>query len=284
MSGLRRIFLCADDYGMSPGVNAAIRDLIGRRRINATSVMVVAPSFNRDEADALVALNTKNPFASFGLHLTLTAPFAPLSENYAPCDDGEFLSLTTTLRAALMRRLNREKIANEIETQIAAFDAAFGRLPDFIDGHQHVQLFPQIRDALLDVVKRRAPRAWLRQCGRTASAAAFAMSWRDGKGLLLDYLSRDFRKKARAAGLTINPAFAGTYQFNPKADFAALFPGFLKDLPEGSVVMCHPGKVDSELQRLDPLTTLREAEYAYLAGDAFPRILAENHVTLDGAE
>ena len=26
----RRIWLCADDYGISPGVNRAIRDLIGR--------------------------------------------------------------------------------------------------------------------------------------------------------------------------------------------------------------------------------------------------------------
>ncbi len=28
----RRIWLCADDYGLSPGVNRAIRDLIGRGR------------------------------------------------------------------------------------------------------------------------------------------------------------------------------------------------------------------------------------------------------------
>ena len=33
--------------------------------------------------------------------------------------------------------------------------------------------------------------------------------------------------------------------------------------------MCHPGFVDAELQRLDPLTTLREQEYAYFAGDDF---------------
>ena len=39
----RRIWLCADDYGMSPGVNRAIRELIGRGRINATSVMVATP-------------------------------------------------------------------------------------------------------------------------------------------------------------------------------------------------------------------------------------------------
>ena len=39
----RRIWLCADDYGISPGVNRAIRDLIERGRLNATSVMMVGP-------------------------------------------------------------------------------------------------------------------------------------------------------------------------------------------------------------------------------------------------
>ena len=43
---MRRIILCADDYGISPAVSAAIRDLIMRGRLNATSVMVAAPSFN----------------------------------------------------------------------------------------------------------------------------------------------------------------------------------------------------------------------------------------------
>ncbi len=49
----RRIWLCADDYGISPGVNRAIRDLIERGRINATSVMVVGPAIGRDEVGAL---------------------------------------------------------------------------------------------------------------------------------------------------------------------------------------------------------------------------------------
>ena len=49
----RRIWLCADDYGLSPGVNRAIRDLIERGRLNATSVMVVGPAIGRDEVNAL---------------------------------------------------------------------------------------------------------------------------------------------------------------------------------------------------------------------------------------
>ena len=31
----RRIWLCADDYGMAPGINDAIRKLILRGRLNA---------------------------------------------------------------------------------------------------------------------------------------------------------------------------------------------------------------------------------------------------------
>ena len=47
----RRIWLCADDYGISPGVNRAIRDLIENSRLNATSVMVVGPAIGRDDVE-----------------------------------------------------------------------------------------------------------------------------------------------------------------------------------------------------------------------------------------
>ena len=57
----RRIWLCADDYGLSPGVNRAIRDLIERGRLNATSVMVVGPALGRDEVSALEACRRQQP-------------------------------------------------------------------------------------------------------------------------------------------------------------------------------------------------------------------------------
>ena len=63
-------------------------------------------------------------------------------------------------------------------------------------------------------------------------------------------------------------------------DFARLFPGFLRALPAQSVVMCHPGFVDAELERLDPLTTQREREYAYLAGPDFAAALRAHGLAL----
>jgi predicted glycoside hydrolase/deacetylase ChbG (UPF0249 family) len=272
-----RIWLCADDFGISNGVNTAIRDLVVRGHLNATSVLVAAPSFHRSEAASLDALNSIAPRVAIGLHVALTAPFRPVSQGFQPVREGAFLPLAATFRHAVMHRFRRDVLLAEITGQIQAFTDMFGRAPDFVDGHQHVQLLPQVSDAVLTAVKERAPDAWVRQCGRAVPLLA---RFSDRKGLLLDLFSHRFRRRAAALGLRTNPAFAGTYDFDEAADFAALFPRFVAGLPDGSVVMCHPGFVDAELRRLDPLTTLREKEYAFFAADSFPALLARHGVAL----
>src|SRR5471032_3649411 len=139
----RRIWLCADDYGLSPGVNRAIRDLIGRGRLNATSAMMVGPAIGRDEVSALQAVAASSSRCAIGLHATLTAPFRPLTMHFQPLDSGMFLRFPKLLRAGLLHRLDPEIIHAELTVQLAAFNELFGRVPDFVDGHQHAQLFPQ---------------------------------------------------------------------------------------------------------------------------------------------
>jgi chitin disaccharide deacetylase len=274
-TSLRRIWLCADDYGMTPAVDAAIRDLIGRGRINATSVMVASQNFSQDQAVALAVAAAAR--AAIGLHVTLTAPFRPLSSGFAPLRDGAFLPLSAMAGRALVRSLTPALLDAEIAAQFSGFHAAFGRAPDFVDGHQHIHVFPQIRQAVLRTIKQNAPQAWLRQCGRPAAARK---SLADPKGLILDALSTKLRRLAAQYGVRTNPAFAGTYAFGAHADYAKLFPRFFDALPDGGVVMCHPGKVDAELRRLDPVTDLREREYAYFLGENFPELLAARGYTL----
>jgi len=180
------------------------------------------------------------------------------------------------MRAAMTRRLSVERLTIEVATQVEAFVMAFGRPPDFIDGHQHVHLFPQVRNAVLKVAAEAAPDAWLRQCGRLRAAGRR----NSRKELVLDVLSIGFRRKARRLGVAVNPAFAGAYDFHDESDFAKVFPRFLAGLPNGGLVMCHPGFVDAELKRLDPLTDQREREFAYFNSDEFPRMLGENGFAL----
>jgi hypothetical protein len=271
----RRVWLVADDYGISPAVSTAIRDLIARHRLSATSVMTLTPSFSRSEATAL--LDAAGSHAAIGLHVTLTGPFKPLTSDFAPLHEGAFPFLAGMAGRALAHRQLPAFLEAEILRQFAVFQDAFGRAPDYVDGHQHIHVFPQISDALLRAVKVAAPQAWVRQCGRAPEAPK---SLSDPKGYVLDALSRRFRRRAQAQGVRTNPAFAGTYSFAPGAEFDKLFPTFLDGLPDGGLIMCHPGKVDNELRRLDPLTTLRECEYAYLLGQSFPQLLAERGYTL----
>ncbi len=111
------------------GVNRAIRDLIGRGRLNATSVMVVGAAIGRDEIKALQEVAAKSPRCAIGLHATLTAPFRPLTMHFRPTDGGMFLPFPKLLRAGLLRRLDAEMIYAELMVQLAAFKDLFGRAP-----------------------------------------------------------------------------------------------------------------------------------------------------------
>jgi hypothetical protein len=273
----RRIWLCADDYGLSPGVNRAIRDLIARGRLNATSAMVVGPAIGRDEAASLAAVAADRPRCAIGLHVTLTAPFRPLTMHFQPLDGGMFPGFAKLLRAGLLRRLDPEIIQAELTVQLTAFGELFGRAPDFVDGHQHAQLFPQVRDAFLAAVKQAAPGAWVRQGGRNQPLARRLGA---PKALVLDILSAQFRRRAARAELAFNPGFAGAYDFSRQPDFGSLMRQFLDGIPENGLIMCHPGFVDDILVELDPFTAQREHEHAFLGGEQFPPLLAANKVTL----
>jgi predicted glycoside hydrolase/deacetylase ChbG (UPF0249 family) len=275
-SATRRIWLNADDYGIGPGVNSAIRDLIARRRINATSVMVVANAFSRAEATALADAATQGK-GFIGLHLVLTAPFHPLTLHFRPLRDNAFLPQNEMLMAGFLRRLDADIVRAEVEAQIGAFRDAFGRVPAFVDGHLHCQLYPVVRDAVVAAVKSHAPSAWVRQCRRLGP---LSQRLTGPKALFLDWLSTGFERRAREAGLAVNPGFSGAYDFSRSENFAALFDSFLDGLPDGGVIMCHPGTVDDVLRQCDNLLTPREHEYAYLGGDVFPQRLTAANVTL----
>ncbi len=96
----------------------------------------------------------------------------------------------------------------------------------------------------------------------------------------VDVLSVAFRRRAAHFGIATNRGFAGTYDFATPTDVATLFPRFLENLPDNSIVMCHPGHVDDDLRQLDPLTEPRAREYHYLKSGAFAGELARRGFVL----
>ncbi|MEP9354747.1 ChbG/HpnK family deacetylase [Xanthobacter sp. KR7-65] len=270
---MKRVTLCADDYAIAPGVSEAIRRLIAARRINATSVMTVFDGLGA-EAEALKAA-AAGTGASIGLHVTFTGTFAPLTPAMATAA-GTFPALSRLLVSALARRLDPKAVAAEVEAQFAAFHDAFGHPPQHVDGHQHVHVLPVIRTAVLDATARHAPQAFLRD----VTPAPAALHGLDLKGRLIGAFASGFTRDAAGRGLATSRGFGGAYDFSAGHDFAALLTHFLAGVPDGGLVMVHPGRVDDPLTARDPLTHQREVEYEVLHGPLMPQILDATGVRL----
>ena len=149
------------------------------------------------------------------------------------------------------------------------------RAPDFVDGHQHVQVLPGIAEILLAELSARglAGKCWLRDSAdRPRRIFARGKHW--GKALTVAGLARGFRARARAAGFALNDGFAGFSDFDAGGDYGADFSTYLLAPGPRHLVMCHPGHVDDELARLDPVTASRERELAFLLSPSFLEIAA----------
>ncbi|MBS4083122.1 MAG: ChbG/HpnK family deacetylase [Rhizobiales bacterium] len=261
---MKRIVICADDYNIAPGVSKAIRDLVAKGRLNATSVMTIFPGLEH-EAKALADTPSPAPI-QIGLHLTLSGGFSPLVSPPMVTSDGKLPDMMALLSPLSLFRVSRSSVALEIEAQIGAFERAFGRPPDYVDGHQHCHLMPAIRKTFVQTVAKLAPKAWVRQC---APARKSALISADNKTRVIGTLSLGLERLAKRAGLGVNPSFSGAYEFAGKERFSDLFPRFLDELTDGGVVMVHPGMIDDVLRARDKLVERREEEYSLLASEAF---------------
>jgi predicted glycoside hydrolase/deacetylase ChbG (UPF0249 family) len=266
--------LCADDYALTPGVSRGILELLEARRLTAVSVMTTQPGWR--------AAGELKPFvhaADIGLHLNLTLG-APLCAMPGLAPSGEFPAIGALVRAAVLGRLPLGEIGAEIARQIEAFTQYFGRLPNHVDGHQHVHALPGIRDALLRTLAGQglSGRLWLRDPGDRIDAILARPMKR--KALAVAVLAAGFASRAQAAGFALNDGFAGFSDFDPAGNYAALFARSLRSPGSRHLVMCHPGFADEALARLDPATLSRETELAFLRSPAFAEMLAANSAEL----
>jgi chitin disaccharide deacetylase len=246
---MRKLVLCADDYALSPAVSNAIRELLEAGRLNATSVMMRSPEID-EEAKLLLALPQN---FQIGLHLTLTRCFSQLP------------TIEALMLKSFLRLHGEAVIKQEIEAQLELFRTHFGRDPDFIDGHQHCHLLPQISETLIEVLHECQFKGWLRQ----THGAGVGM-----KAKLISFLSRRFGRLAQ--DFKTNASFSGSYHFNANQDYRPLFQSFL----HAELIMCHPGRIDETLKKRDTVLIEREIELAYFQSDVYLQDLEAAHVVL----
>lgn len=263
------LVVCADDYGLAPGVGVAIRALIEAGRLSATSCMTGMAAWP-SEAPLLKPLMDR---ADVGLHFTLT-DHRPLGPMPVLAPEGRFPPLGTLVKMGLLGRLDGAEIAAELDRQLDAFEAVLDRPPAYVDGHHHVHGLPGVGGPVLEVFRRRlkGTGAYLRLSHEPLGAIlARGSAW--NRAALISLLGAPFARRVRAEGLPANRRFVGVRDFTADEDYAVLVAAFLKDLRPGTLMMCHPGLVDDSLKGLDSVTDLREQEYRFLAGDGFAAAL-----------
>lgn len=255
------VILCADDYAMTAGVSRGILELAHSRRLSATSALV---TLDRWPEDAKTIAHARDCIA-VGLHidLTLGKPLGPMP-NLAP--DGRFPSLKQILVRALSGRIDQEEIAAEVTRQIDRFEEATGFPPDHIDGHQHVHALPGVRNGVLTALTQRFPSGG--PLVRDPADSLWAIRSRGlavGKSIVINVLSSGFAGAAGARGFAVNDSFAGTSAFKEGQPYGDELNAAFSARGRRHLVMCHPGHVDPELSRLDPIVVRRAEEYAALS-------------------
>ena len=263
---MKRITLCADDFGMHPDISNAIAHLIQQKRVQATSCLVTSDYWG----ESAHLISDIRQSADIGLHLNFTEGKG-LSQAFR---DG-LPSLGKMLIKSHLRQLNHQHLAEEIQSQFEAFATATGHLPDFVDGHQHVHHLPQVREALFQVLANYSlpERFWVRSVDPMLITASTIKSH-----VIVHSGARSLRKQLQGKSLFHNKAFAGVYSLAPKQPFARYIRQWFCSLPDISLIMCHPAKATSIIN-VDHAEA-RLQEYHYLLGNDFTSDCANNKVKL----
>jgi predicted glycoside hydrolase/deacetylase ChbG (UPF0249 family) len=259
---MKKIILCADDYGQNQSISQAVITLLEKKRLSAVSCMTTA-------ADWQVYAKWLAPFqsqADMGLHFNLTEG-EPLSA--ALKRSHGFMPLMQLLFRAYWRLLNGAAIEAELNAQLDAFQQAMGRLPDFLDGHQHIHQLPVVRKAVFRVYEKRLrqkgsylrcvydPRVFLRIKSRTYV-----------KSVMIQLLGAGaFKQEVLKQHIPHNASFSGVYQFSNAKEYARIFPRFLSESEDRGLIMCHPGLAGSV--ESDPIARARFYEFDYLESEQF---------------
>ncbi len=252
------IVFCADDLGISDGTNEGILQAFEAGLVRETSLCVTGKAWK----EGIALVKELHPELGMGLHLSFTlgkAVTGPIPELTDP--EGNFHPLPTVLKACLFKKLDPNALEAEVLAQLGRARSGDSLLTH-INGHHHVHVFPQIRDAVIQALRER-PIPWIRLPREKAHLGNLFSLRRN----LLAYFSWQFQKKAHkeARSLRLPPrgtAFLGLSGFD-RSDYQSFFLKQLQKLQANKAEwMVHPRTQDEDFQGLDHLSTGQGMNFA----------------------
>jgi len=254
---LKTLVTVADDFGLSPLVNAAVEQAARDGILTSASLMVAAPA----AADAVQRAHALGPKLRVGLHLVVVEGPAALPPAHIPHlvnASGEFPSdqVAMGFRYAFDRPVRRQ-LAAEIRAQFEAF-AATGLTLDHANAHKHMHLHPVVGQMLISIGREFG----LRAIRLPAEAPVAGLASRFADRALYGW-TRLLRWQAHRAGLLTNDTIVGlraSGQMTP-----ALVQSLVERLPDGLTEMYfHPATGQDDILRRHMPTYQHAAELAAL--------------------
>lgn len=278
-----RVIVNGDDYGMSPGINAAVERLHRAGRLSSVSIMTGMPW----SAAALDYASRAGDLRS-GVHLNLTTgqPRLPVEQVATLVDhNGQFRPIALLLRRLLAGRVDRDELRRELEAQIeAALDA--GLTIEHLDSHMHFHAIPSLGQLVADLALRYEVPAV-----RNPDFSAFIMPPPSEIGPVRNALHKAGTRVLVSAqnalsgrNITLNDPPAATRQLvylrwclepgpNPPAE---TFRSCICDLQADNLeIITHPALIDDVLPGLSNYVDGRQTEFEFLASDDFSRMLED---------
>jgi len=258
----RGIIVCADDFAVNQSASLGIAKLLALGRLSATSAMVLSPRWATDVA----LLQGVRGQVDVGLHLDWTSDFAVAA--------GHGLSLGHAMRRAVLGGFDVVQARSVIAHQLDLFEAYWQAPPDYVDGHQHVQQFAGIRQALVAVLQQRYGAQAVPPYLRISRAPPGLV---DLKSRVIAWMGANALESiADGAGIKRARGLFGIYNFEGGSErYEALMAHWLARTPIGAILMCHPAQA---AEPDDEIGVARAQEFAYLAGPAFAAALIHAHV------
>lgn len=256
----RRLIINADDFGFSEGVTRGIMDAHAAGSVTSTSIMA-----NGSDWQNAVARARSVRTIGVGVHLNLVQG-RPLLRVPSLTDarTGEFYSLGTLARRALLRRVDAGELEAETIAQIERVRAA-GIAVTHLDSHRHAHVLPGI----FKPVARAAAGAGIRVLRiprEPLRLNVFDLAATDRK-IVIGLALLASRGGTLPAPLMSTDHFRGI-SLQGGRHFEARLRHTLNKLEPGvTELMVHPGHDDEALAAQDSYTWPRAIELAALTSD-----------------
>jgi predicted glycoside hydrolase/deacetylase ChbG (UPF0249 family) len=260
MQTKRAIIINADDIGMHPAVDAAAMRLTEMGIVSSVSLMALA----QPDADAI------NGFYRYGIDVGLHLDF---TSEMAVRRYGTSGSIARTIMQTYSGRFSMDKARAVVGEQLQRFCELTGRLPAFIDGHEHVHQLPVVRDALMHAI------GTMDSGYRPFIRDTRPRGWHGAKAACIGLLgARALQRQAHAAGCAGNTDFFGVYDLKKDVPLDRLWQAWLQAMPpSGALVMCHPS-----LSTVSGTDFFRMREYRFLSSALFEEMLYQYNTTVTG--